>query len=425
MGAITCREWEELSVENNCLTATEVNRLHALAERAAKQLKLPSTAVLERTARGLKAGQVVGVLAIPGRTIEILPKIDVEDNSAVREALIHMLAVAHDLKVNSGELVALKSQRYDLLEFLIRLFAERLLTAVRRGLPHRYFTHEDDLLLLRGKLNVTRQVTHLAVRAGRLACRFDELSENMPLNRVLKAAVSLLTRLTRSPRNFRLLSELTSRLELVGDSLNPLREIVQLDRTNIAYRDLYYFARRFLEGDWQSTSGGSKKGFALLFAMNDLFERFIGRSLRRALAPNRTVHLQNQAHYALTSESVKSLFALRPDVVIDPTENPVILDTKWKRLVPGKESLDIDQSDIYQMIVYGQAYKSSRLILLYPWHNELTVRNNHIIRRWKVTGNNRIFDVATINVGRPDEVNKTLRDIVNTEQLCSRSMAPT
>ena len=38
-------------------------------------------------------------------------------------------------------------------------------------------------LLMRGRLDTTRQVTHLAIRSDLLACRFDELSENTPLNR--------------------------------------------------------------------------------------------------------------------------------------------------------------------------------------------------------------------------------------------------
>ena len=70
---------------------------------------------------------------------------------------------------------------------LIRLFADRLLTAVRRGLPHRYRTMQDNLRVLRGKLDVRRQITRGAARADRLACHFDELSADTPLNRVLKA----------------------------------------------------------------------------------------------------------------------------------------------------------------------------------------------------------------------------------------------
>ena len=424
-GPLTLREWGTLLVskgvltEKDDLTEAEARRFHTLAERAARRLKLPKpkTAVLTRTAdRNLKAGQVVGILAAPGRTIEILPKIDGE-NGAVRAALVRMLAVAVDLRIAEGDLAALDTQRNDLLELLVRLFAERLLAAVRRGLPRRYVAREEDLRLLRGKLDVTRQITHLAVRPDRLACRFDELSEDTPLNRVLKAAVSRLARLARTAANARLLAELAARFEFVGDSPDPLREPVRLDRTNAAFHDLHRLARLFLEGDWQSTASGRAAGFTLLFPMNVLFETFVGRCLQRALAPVR-VDLQASGRHALTGADGQSLFALRPDAVIEGAEGAngvVVLDTKWKELDPDKdkETLGVAQSDIYQMLAYAQSYGASRgasrLILLYPWTGKLPPEGR--AREWTVAGTDVPLDIATVNVGHPHKVVDALRDL--------------
>ena len=416
------REWETLPIGNAGLPERDARRLHAAAERAARRLGLPETAVLTRTHRGLKAGQVVGILSVPGCTIEILPKIDGEDGS-VRAALIRMLAVAWDLRVAEGELTALDTQRHDLLELLIRLFADRLLAAVRRGMPRRYVTHEEDLALLRGRLDVKRQFTHLVVRPDRLACRYDELSEDTPLNRVLKATVTRLAGRARSAANFRRLAELTARFEFVRDSSNPLREPVRLDRTNATFHELYRLARLFLSGDWQSTAGGRSTGFALLFPMNELFEAFIGRTLERALA-SRTVHLQHRRRSALTGPSGEPLFALQPDAVIeDSGDRTIILDTKWKRLTPRarhcEKTLGVAQSDIYQMLAYARAYDAKRLVLIYPWHEELDPEQG-VIRRWTVTGTDCRLDIATVDVGRPGDVVKALRGICECEPVCDR-----
>ena len=416
------REWETLPVGKAGLPEPDARRLHAAAERAARHLGLPETAVLTRTYRGLKAGQVVGILSIPGRTIEILPKIDGEAGD-VRAALIRMLAVAWDLRVAEGELATLDTQRHDLLELLLRLFANRLLTAVRRGMPRRYLTHEEDLALLRGRLDVKRQFTHLAVRPDRLACRYDELSEDTPLNRVLKAAVTRLAGLARFAASARRLSELAARFDFVRDSSDPLRESVRLDRTNMAFHDLYRLAKLFLSGDWQSTVGGRSVGFALLFPMDKLFEAFIGRSLKRALAP-RTVHLQHRRRSALTGTNGEPLFALQPDVVIEESDDrPVVLDTKWKRLTPrardGKTTMGVAQSDIYQMLAYARAYGARRLVLIYPWHEEMGMRQG-VHRRWFVTGMDCRLDVATVDVGRPGEVAEVLRGICGCEAACVR-----
>ena len=402
------REWEELRVGRDGFTEGDANRLHGVAERAARRLRLPEDAVLTRTAAGVKAGQVVGVLAAPGSTLEILPKIDGEDG-AVRVALIRMLAVALELRVADGEITALQTQRHNLLELLIRLFAARLLAAVRRGLPRRYRARTEDLRLLRGRLDVTRQLTHLAVRSDVLACRFDELSADTPLNRVLKAAVSRLTGGTRSSANARSLAELAARFEFVKETPSPLREPVRLDRTNTAFHELHRLAWMFLAGDWQSTAGGTESGFALMFAMNDLFEAFIGRSVRRAVGPLQ-VHLQHAKHYAIEGQD-GPLFRLKPDIVVDTPDGALLLDTKWKRLDSADKTLSIDSADIYQMLAYAHAYDAARLVLVYPWRQEVSSQPG-IARHWSIHGTHRILDVATVDIGRPEGVVDSLRQIV-------------
>ena len=167
---LTCREWEEIPVEDGRVTEQDATWLQRAAKRAARRLGARETAVLARTATGLKASQVVGVLVTPGPTLEILPKIDGRDDE-VRAALVRMLAVARGLPVAAGEITALATQRHDLLEIVIRLFAARSLAAVCRGLPRHYLETAEDLKLLRGRLDVTRQVTHLAVRSDLLASR--------------------------------------------------------------------------------------------------------------------------------------------------------------------------------------------------------------------------------------------------------------
>ena len=351
---LTVREWHALTADEHGIEPEDISRLHVVAKRAARRLALPEDAVLKRTEKGngLKAQQVVGVLTVPGITVEILPKVD-GDDGAVRAALVQMLAVARGIRPVPGDLAAMATQVHDLLELFIRLFAERLLAAVRRGLPRRYVRHDQDLGVLRGTLNVKRQFTSLLTRPDLVACRFDELSEDTPLNRVFKAAATRLADLTRLWGNHRRLMELLARLDNVADSASPLQEPVALDRTNAAFHDVHRLAVMFLRGDWQQTATGRASGFSLLFPMNTLFEEFVGRSLQKALGADR-VRLQHQ-RWALNSPR----YLLRPDMVVDVQDQPVVLDTKWKRLDDGPIP-----DDVKQMLVYGQAYGAERVILV-------------------------------------------------------------
>lgn len=416
LSTLTRREHESIAVgEGKAITETDALRFLALAKRLRQ--RLGNAQILTREHGGLKTAGVVGVLATPGRALEILPKID-GDDGAVRQALVHMIAVAQDVRLASGELAALDAQRNTLLELVIRLFAERLLTAVRRGPPRRYVEQGADLNVLRGRLNVVRQLSHFAVRADKLACRFDELSADTPLNRVLKAAVARLAAASRSNANRRRLAELAARLAFAGDSADPLAERVRLDRTNTRFHDLYRLARLFLDGSWQSTTGGSSQGFSLLFPMNVLFERFIGKRLRRVIGPHGQVRLQSKGRYALT-DGARDRFALQPDVVIERRgRRPLVLDTKWKELKPQDLNLGVAQADVYQLLAYARAYGAERVVLLYPWHGNLA-SDPGVHCRWSApdaSGQDVRFDIATVDVASQTEVPSVLRTIVEDDE---------
>ena len=96
------------------------------------------------------------------------------------------------------------------------------------------------------------------------------------------------------------LAELTARFEFVSGSPDPLREFVQFDRTNTAFHDLNRLARLFLS----DTTGfehhyvAMRRDLPILFAMNSLFEEFIGQSTetRQDSLQRRLVHLQHSKH---------------------------------------------------------------------------------------------------------------------------------
>ncbi len=408
MMQITCKEYENVLIQKYELNATEIHQLQLQASAAANKLKVPQTEVFSRTHDSLKFGSIVGILAIPTRTIEILPKINaVEEN--IRNALIRMLAVTEDLPIFDHELSALKTQHHDLLEILIRVFAKRLHTAIRKGIPRRYELQEEDISILRGKLNVPRQFTRFAGRTDQLACIWDELTENTPLNRVLKVTVNLLFRLSKSTENRRLLSALKERYDSVGDSATPLSERVSLDRINAQYHDLYKLARLFLSRQYQSTTSGKGLGITMLFSMNQLFENFIGKCLKRALEPQRyAVHLQHQQRYAIRGRNGSSrMFNLRPDIVIrsNKDQKHIILDTKWKELSCSDNKRGVSESDIYQVLEYGRAYDASRIILLYPWHQKFS-QNDGINDEWEANDSSKLpLDIATVDLSKePQEI---------------------
>ena len=49
----------------------------------------------------------------------------------------------------------------------------------------------------------------------------------------------------------------------------------------------------------------------------------------------------------------------------------IVLDTKWKLLAPCYPNFGISQADMYQMYAYGKKYAAHKVILLYPWNENV------------------------------------------------------
>ena len=387
MSHLSVHEWGRVSVCNGSgqvhegsFSRSQANAL-LVAARSHPLANRSGTNILVDRYSEITAQQVVGVIAAPGCSLEILPKIDgdaSESDETIRARLVSMLDVALGLKLGDGQALAMARQKETLLDILIRLFADRLLAEARRGLPRAYMAQEEDLAALRGRLDVIRQFTHHAVRPDRLACRFDSLMPDTPLLRIMKACVLMLRRHARAIETQRRLDELRFLLAEVSDvtvSALPWAQ-VRINRTNRRWETLYGLAKLFLKREWQRTNHDAKagQGITLLFAMNDLFEAYIAALARRALRnSDLTVHSQGGLLYCLMEEGEggSKRFQTTPDILIKRHgETVMVIDTKWKMIGrnPEDKKRGVSQSDVYQMMAYARLYRCHEVMLLYPHH---------------------------------------------------------
>ena len=419
----TIREWERISYGPG---ETEIPQSHA--DRLAAEARASAFSgrggegVLEHGRKSLRARGVVGVVATPGCQLEILPKIEGAnesdvDNATLRHRLIHMLAVARDIRIDVRANTQLGWQRDTILELLIRLFCNKLADAVRQGMPQQYTEQQDDLPTLRGRLDVTRQFSTHAVSPQKLACRFDARTSDIVLNQVMRAAILKLARLAQSPDNQRALRELNfAYADISQVPPAALRwDLIVLDRTNTRWRELLSLARLFLGDRHQQTSAGPVDGYALLFEMNILFEEYVGRLLSRALAGTDLRVTVQGGHRDCLFEGKTGRFQTRPDLIVKRgSQNVLVIDTKWKRITPPDDpKRGVSQSDVYQLMAYGRLYDCSDVVLLYPHHGGLA--SDSVLHRYSIAkpdARESLF-VATLDVTGPYRKHVTaLRDLV-------------
>jgi 5-methylcytosine-specific restriction enzyme subunit McrC len=425
-------EWGELPVSaKGCTNGFSSKEAEALVA-AARDHPLggdKGAGILSDHRHYLKARQMVGVISAPGCSLEILRKVDpdapAQDAPTVRRQLVALLDLALDLGIGEGAVLAMEHQAESLLEILIRQFADRLLAETRRGLPRQYVGCDDDLPVLRGRLDVARQFTIHAVRPDRLACRFDVLSSDIPLMQIMAASVVLLRSQTRAPATQRLLDEL--RFAFADISLLPLSALpwdkVQIDRTSRRWESLFRLARLLVRREWQSTrhQSNSHDGITLLFPMEKLFEDAVAALLRRALASASwargiEVVAQGGARKCLGDWNEDTVaegrhFATFPDIQLKRgREVLAIIDTKWKRLAtnPLDAKRGVSQSDVYQMMAYARLYHCDRLMLLYP---DVPGAGANQAHRYGIHGGSEMLAMGRVDLSAPANLAaQSLRD---------------
>ena len=435
MSLVSFREYERIPVVGVLSSATErafsvaeINQLDGLAAR----LRIPVIEHLSRTR--VRPVQYVGAVRLANRTVEFLPKIEqvagVSDLPAVRHNLLRMLLVAYDLEGATPGKAALEKNNDGWLDLLMRLFCRALADQLRRGLIRRYREESDDLPTVRGRLQIDEQLRRNLVHRERTACAFDEFDEDHALNQLLRVAIVRMLRLASNNTTQQALRELLPAFEGVSDIVPTADWLVRvtLDRIGERFGLCLGMARLFLQGTTTGLYAGDQNSFALLFDMNDLFERFVARTLRRELRKSACeVSIQDSRHHLVRDlKSSQQLFRLRPDIVVRQGGLSLcVVDTKWKRLSPEERKLGIVQGDLYQMLAYAEGYECAVVLLIYPWHAaggaHLSVRKRLVFERGKQStvtiGELSLQDLSTVGQQLADLLKKA--DVKLAEAVCA------
>lgn len=333
----------------------------------------------------LKFINFVGIIAAGDLVIEILPKISLtNDVIKDREMLIFMLSKCNKISVNVNEMLKTNMLNCSLIDILAKVFINKLLPELQKGLYFEYVSKEDSLNKIKGKVLLTQNSKINAMNKTKVYCKYDEFTENNLFNSILLRAINYLNTLVKNNTVAKELNIARSILSEVDD-LYITRNILNLyclNRKNERFKEAFALAKLILENSTMDTSTGKENGFSILFEMNYLFEEYIGVLLKEVLEyENTIVNTQEKAEYLLWNKNRnRNEIALKPDIVIYNDEKAeVIIDTKWKAAALDNKEI-YSQSDIYQMYAYITTYtECKRCILLYP---KISDNNEHSI--WKL-----------------------------------------
>lgn len=149
-----------------------------------------------------------------------------------------MLCYAWD-RLEARELVDVGGVSGNRIENLLgSVLSHAVADLIRRGLDRGYVPFEEEGRRLRGKLLLSEVVKRTLLPRGRVACNVDELSHDVPHNRLIKAAMAVLVGLPELDQELRVtLRSLGHRMDTVTDTdLSPAAfRHVQLNRNVARY----------------------------------------------------------------------------------------------------------------------------------------------------------------------------------------------
>lgn len=233
--------------------------------------------------------------------------------------------------------------------------------AFSHGLLHGYVTREEALHSLRARIRFGEQIKRRFGVPTPLEVRYDEFTDDVLANRLVKAATTRLGGMRLRSQAARTgLAWITGMLENVSLVEFPNRNVpkVQFSRLNEHYRGVVELSRLALRcGSFEAHRGRVRaKGF--LMNMNVVFEEFVTSALRDALGVPAG---------AFGKQDVPSLdedhkINLKPDMIWHDGSSYVFVgDAKYKRLASER----FPNADLYQILAYATALSLPGGMLVY------------------------------------------------------------
>lgn len=244
---------------------------------------------------------------------------------------------------------------------IVEAFCSSAERAVNSGILQGYVTEQASLNAVRGRIDLSRQISRNPGLQLPIAVTYDEYTIDVIENQLLAGAGRLLLRLSSLPsRLVRRLRRLEHQLTDVSPTRpSPDPPAPRWTRLNIRYRPAVTLARIVLKsGAFDMEAEGSTRVPALLVDMNQVFEDVVGQGLSGALAGRFTVRLQCHDYLA-----ANRLIPIRPDVIVSSVDGAVaVADVKYKLV--GKQGVASD--DVFQALAYATKYGLRECTLIYP-----------------------------------------------------------
>ena len=299
----------------------------------------------------LKPSSYIGALRLGTLSLVVRPKIPVD-------RVMFLVAYALDPR-QWRQYVSHLLPDDDVLESIIPAFVHHTRQAIRRGLLQGYRHEEDSLHTVRGRIRFGDQINRRHGVPLPLEVAYDEFTEDIEENRLLKTALYRLSRLpVRSREARRDVNALRPAFNTVGLAayVHGAPE-VRYTRLNGHYRPAVELARLIIDNSSLELHHGDVAGSSFLLDMNRVFEQFLLVALQEELGFS-----ASEWHKGRLTLDEADAIKLEPDLSWWAGGRcRFVGDAKYKRL----DIAGFRHADMYQMLAYCTASGLSSGLLAY------------------------------------------------------------
>ncbi len=293
---------------------------------------------------------------------------------------------------------------------------------LKQGLYREYISRQEDLSVIRGKINMSNTIRNRIARKQVLNCEYDELSENNLFNQILKTTVLLLLRHGNVKTEYK--DDLKKKMLFFAnvDTLDPTTikwSSIRFQRNNQNYRMLLSICQLIIEGMLLTTDKGDYKLATFLDEqrMCRLYEKFILEYYSKhypMLSAN-----ASQIPWALDDGFGTMLPVMQSDIHLRKDNTVLIIDAKYYSHTTQTQfdKHTLHSNNMYQIFTYvknrdyqfgNEEHKVSGM-LLYAKTDE-DIQPNNV---YQIHGNQ--ISVRTLDLNQPfNEIAEQLNLIVKT-----------
>ena len=342
----------------------------------------------------LTPGSVVGALDLGDLSVVIRPKLEIS-----RVVYLASYAMgAFKLRDESFSFTSAPT----LVETLALALTSAARRAFARGLLHGYRAEHEALTTVRGRIDMAEQLRRRFDVLLPVEVRYDEFTDDILANRLIKAAAELLGRMrlddVRSRDGLRWMSATLANVTQVSFSPHEVPEVA-FDRLNMHYREVVALSRLVLRHQALELERGGTRAAGFLIDMNKVFQGFVTRALRESLGvSDRTLRSDKNLPRRITLDE-RGQLGLEPDLTWwDGSTCTFVGDAKYKRVRDER----VPNADLYQILAYATALNLPGGLLIYAKGEA-----GRVVHEVRHSG--KRLGVATVDLaGSIDEIRATI-----------------